>query len=125
MIGGKFSHPIDKYLWALSLDGAHDEEAGDVQEVGAWHALFTGALIDRGRMPSGLLAHRINREYHTELKGEDVDALKLAVGAILTTDELGFVEARLYADEIELRDDWAAIEAAVEQAYLMGEEGAA
>lgn len=37
---GKFDTILDSYVYAVSLDGGTDDEAGDVSECGAWYGLM-------------------------------------------------------------------------------------
>jgi len=76
---GKFDTYLGAYLWELSLDGGCDEETGDASTVG-WYGLFRG-----------------NFE-HPQLF--DV------AGAILYTNNDGFVDARTFQDKASLEKAW-------------------
>ena len=42
---GRFTGPRAEELCEASIEGAHDEEAGDVTEIGYWYGLFAAERI--------------------------------------------------------------------------------
>jgi len=92
---GKFENePAETFLlWGLSLDSGYDEETGDV-ETGAWRCIFRGPVS-----PVDVESQFDDaREYgytDTELVSALVSLSKMA-GAILTTNDLGFIWGDVY-----------------------------
>jgi len=91
----KFSDRIAERFYQLSLDGAHDEETGSVQELG-WSAIFRmrrASVIltedSQGFIDSSVLSHDEAEEEFAILQNADSDidqdidtedGVKLAVG---------------------------------------------
>jgi hypothetical protein len=105
-------------LWQLSLDGGHDSETGTV-DTGGWFGRFTGQVT-----PETVLAgYRPGDEYATSLAAlvlnygytaEELLAamveLRLMVGAIIVSDQQGFVYGTLFRDRTALDVAWSLIE---------------
>jgi hypothetical protein len=97
---GKFetSGTLGQLLYAMSLDGA-DEEAVDVSEQGVWYGLLRGPFSLRE------LKQEYPEEYR-QIDRDDVEALRVSVGAIVTEDDSGFVDVVMYESKAKLKSDW-------------------
>lgn len=97
---GKFNTVMDAYVYDVSCNGGCDEEAGSVDENGAWYGLMrNGHTIFKDHDP---LLETLN-EAEQEL-------LTNSAGVILQEDGNGFVTVSYYETKAELDKDWASIE---------------
>jgi len=92
---GKFENePAETcLLWGLSLDGLVDEETGST-ETGAWRCIFRGS-VSPAEVESQLDDAREYGYTDAELVSALVRLSKMA-GAILTTNDQGFVWSDVY-----------------------------
>lgn len=87
--GGKFSSELDERLWSMSMDGV-SEEIGTTDDIG-WHGFFllgTDDLLSMGAIDFA-------ESMPTDENGRKV----LPHGALVATDDRGFVYTELYATE--------------------------
>jgi hypothetical protein len=91
------------------MDGAHNAEAGDV-ETGLWSGLFRGPVAP---LPAEDIVEAYRYGYTVDEVYKAVEALRTMRGAIVSTDDHGFVYGRVYTpgDPSDLETDWAVIEA--------------
>src|SRR6266545_3951710 len=92
---GKFENePAETFLlWGLSLDGP-DEETGDLERYNAWRCIFRGP-VSPADVESQLDEARECGYTDAELVSALVSLSKMA-GAILTTNDRGFVWGDVY-----------------------------
>lgn len=101
---GKFNFLLDAWVYAASLNGTCDAEAGSVSDHGVWF----GMMRDGKRIFEGESSFR---EKLTDRERAFIDA---QAGVILREDDLGFVQTDYYSDPSSLNRAWSAIEADIE-----------
>jgi hypothetical protein len=89
---------VNGYLYAVSLEGGADEEAGDVSESGRWYGLMRGSFKPTPK----------EIEYF-ELDRDEVIRLRHATGAIISQDDQGFLDSEIFDNESEMEDAWSEI----------------
>lgn len=97
-------------LWTWSLDGT-DEESGDVSGESGHSGLWSGCMrgsFDVFGDPEAYQAARDEGYTETEL-AEAAETLLAAVGAIVQTDDRGFISGSVYTTLEALESDWARI----------------
>ena len=97
---GKFLTILDSYVYAVSLEGGCDMEAGSVSETGLW----------AGFMRHGHTIFRDSDPTLATLTEAEQDHLLESDAVILTEDSQGFVAVSYYADMADADRDWDAIE---------------
>jgi hypothetical protein len=105
---GKFFDIIDSYAYEITLDGGADEEVS-LGEGNGWYGFMEidEAFADR--------VHEIAKEHRDQLTDEEQDLLDESKAIIFFERSDGIVEATWYDDLKEAQEDWAKIEADVEE----------
>lgn len=96
---GKFDTILDSYVYAVSLEGGCDDEAGSMDETGRWYGLMRhGSTIFRDHDPGLEPLNEAERE-----------VLNRAAGVILTEDSNGFVGVEYFDNVLKLDAAWQTI----------------
>ncbi len=103
------SNATEAILHNATLESWQDDEAGDVQEVGRWYALF------RGQFDKGAIRDCLQGCEYT-LERDEYRALRTMAGAIYQVDGQGFMDVEIYSDESALNEAWDRIFSEVEEA---------
>lgn len=103
---GKFDTPLDEAIYAVSLDGGPDEEAGSSSEP---PYTWAGIMKDGRELAKAIRDRRAELPHVTDT---DLEFLRSdgSAGVILTEDSSGFVKVKYYASERDLNKDWAEVE---------------
>lgn len=106
---GKHDTILDSYVYELTLDGA-DEEMGAVDELNHF------ALVKLGR--DGLKdVARVAKQQGGKLTLEEARRIRRSYGAIVETNDQGFVNVGYYAKKATLDKEWKKIEREYEKYY--------
>jgi hypothetical protein len=104
---GKFDSLVDSFLYAATLDGGADEEAGESETTG-WNGLLEGNILKTARDYAV--------QQGEDLTEDEVAELRDTAAVILTENSQGFVTVDYYTDAKEARAEWEKIEAEVAEA---------
>lgn len=99
--GNKFRYLIEAYLFAYAQD--HAVEAS--LEATSWYAL----LLDGEDVLMGLMEFAESRKFKLKLTPQEIEFIEGHAGAILTEDDLGFVNYYWYDDPDECEAAWEAM----------------
>ena len=104
---GKYDTVMDSYVYELTMDGA-DEELGSVDELNHF------ALVKLGRDGLKDIA-RVAKEQGGHLTLEEARRVRRSYGAIVETNDQGFVNIGYYSSKAKLDKEWKKIEKAYEE----------
>lgn len=104
---GKFSSPLDEYVYRLSLDGGN-EELGDVEGFGYYARLDSITFEDvvRAATDSGEDEHSARKAWEREFKGTQLRFKDFIPAAILHEDSQGFVGVTYFASDRDADKAW-------------------
>lgn len=106
---GKHNTILDSYIYELTMDGGC-EEMGSVDELNHF------ALVHLGR--DGLKdVARVAREQGGKLTLEEARLVRRSYGAIVETNDQGFVNVGYYKTKAKLDKEWKKIEREYEKYY--------
>lgn len=119
---GKYPSRIARVLDSFALNGAGDDEAGDVEGPGHY-VLFQSSDLDARRIEYWAHADTPDEADSYLLTPDERDQLVRAKGgAILRTDSNGFVSVELYATPEEIESAWEEIVLDCAECCEAGEE---
>lgn len=104
---GKFSSPLDEYVYQLSLDGGN-EELGDVQGFGYYARLDSITFEDvvRAATDVGEDEHSARKAWEREFKGTQLRFKDFIPAAILHEDSQGFVGVTYFTSDRDADKAW-------------------
>jgi len=108
---GKFSSPLDEYVYQLSLEST-GEELGNVEDIG-YHARLNQiefSDIIRAAEDVGEDEHSARKAWEREFKGTRLRFLDHIPSAIVQVNNQGFVGVTYYTDERHADNAWEEIQ---------------
>jgi hypothetical protein len=113
---GKFSSPLDEYMYMISLGGNCDESLGDVQEHGVHYCRMNEvefADVVQAAFDSGEDEHSARkawqREFGMRLRGDTIPVV------IVSEDSQGFVSVSYYTSARDGDRQWAEVERDIDE----------